>query len=83
MKRVGLLKKQDAKMKNIIISLHNIHMCIWEGTMKRIMKLLLSRYRYIKDLREYEKQKRSEALWVAQQEEIDSILGTNYAKDLR
>ena len=51
--------------------------------MKKIMKVLLSRYRYIKELRQYEKQKRSEALWVAQQEEIDSILGTDYAKDLK
>lgn len=51
--------------------------------MKKIMRELLSRYRYIKDLREYDKQKRSEALWVAQQEEIDSILGTDYAKDLK
>ena len=70
-------------MKNIISNRHNIHMFICEGTMKKIVKELLSRYRYIKDLREYEKQKRSEALWVAQQEEIDSILGTDYAKDLK
>jgi len=37
----------------------------------------------MKELRAYEKQKISEALWVAEQEEIDSILGTDYAKDIK
>ena len=41
------------------------------------------RYTSYKESRAYELKKSKEQLWVAQQEEIDGILGTDYAKDLK
>ena len=50
--------------------------------LKKIWIKLKDRVSYIIELRIYEKEKRAQDLWVVEQEELDKLLGTDYAKDI-
>lgn len=49
----------------------------------KFLQEIKNRYTSYKEIRAYELKKSKEVLWVSQQEELDNILGTDYAKDLK
>tara|TARA_B100001059_G_C17789279_1_gene559112 strand:- start:1347 stop:1517 length:171 start_codon:yes stop_codon:yes gene_type:complete len=49
----------------------------------KFLEEIKNRYTSYKEMRAYELKKSKELLWVSEQEDLDNILGTDYAKDLK
>ena len=49
----------------------------------KFLEEIINRYTSYKEMRAYELKKSKELLWVSEQEDLDNILGTDYAKDLK